>query len=150
MEGARRMRIRALRRADIGRVMELWLDANLKAHSFIPTAYWKSNFDAVKEMLPQAEVYVYEDASEIDAFVGLNGTYIEGIFVSSEMQSKGIGRRLLDFVKTKRTELCLNVYQKNTRAIDFYQREGFKIRCEGLDESTGEKDYEMVWSGGQS
>ena len=144
MEGARRMRIRALRRADIGRVMELWLDANLKAHSFIPTAYWKSNFDAVKEMLPQAEVYVYEDEGEIDAFVGLNGTYIEGIFVSSEMQSKGIGRRLLDFVKTKRTELCLNVYQKNTRAIDFYQREGFKIRCEGLDESTGEKDYEMV------
>lgn len=150
MEGAQRMRIRALRRADIGRVMELWLDANLKAHSFIPTAYWKSNFDAVKEMLPQAEVYVYEDAGEIDAFVGLNGTYIEGIFVSSEMQSKGIGRRLLDFVKTKRTKLCLNVYQKNTRAIDFYQREGFKIRCEGLDESTGEKDYEMVWSGGQS
>ena len=148
MEGARRMRIRALRRADIGRVMELWLDANLKAHSFIPTAYWKSNFDAVKEMLPQAEVYVYEDAGEIDAFVGLNGTYIEGIFVSSEMQSKGIGRRLLDFVKTKRTKLCLNVYQKNTRAIDFYQRD--KIRCEGLDESTGEKDYEMVWSGGQS
>ena len=128
MEGAQRMRIRALRRADIGRVMELWLDANLKAHSFIPAAYWKSNFDAVKEMLPQAEVYVYEDAGEIDAFVGLNGTYIEGIFVSSEMQSKGIGRRLLDFVKTKRTKLCLNVYQKNTRAIDFYQREGFKIR----------------------
>lgn len=150
MEGAQRMRIRALRRADIGRVMELWLDANLKAHSFIPAAYWKSNFDAVKEMLPQAEVYVYEDAGEIDAFVGLNGTYIEGIFVSSEVQSKGIGRRLLDFVKTKRTELCLNVYQKNTRAIDFYQREGFKIRCEGLDESTCEKDYEMVWSGGQS
>lgn len=150
MEGAQRMRIRALRRADIGRVMELWLDANLKAHSFIPAAYWKSNFDAVKEMLPQAEVYVYEDAGEIDAFVGLNGTYIEGIFVSSEMQSKGIGRRLLDFVKTKRTELCLNVYQKNTRAIDFYQREGFRIRREGLDESTGEKDYEMVWFGGQS
>ena len=150
MEGARRMRIRALRRADIGRAMELWLDANLKAHSFIPAAYWKSNFDAVKEMLPQAEVYVYEDAGEIDAFVGLNGTYIEGIFVSSEVQSKGIGRRLLDFVKTKRTKLCLNVYQKTTRAIDFYQREGFKIRCEGLDESTGEKDYEMVWSGGQS
>ena len=150
MEGARRMRIRVLQQADIGRVMELWLDANLKAHSFISAAYWKNNFDAVKGMLPQAEVYVYEDAGEIDAFVGLNGTYIEGIFVSSEMQSKGIGRHLLDFVKTKRTELCLNVYQKNTRAIDFYQREGFRIRYEGLDESTGEKDYEMVWSGGQS
>ena len=37
------------------------------------------------------------------------------------------------------------MYQKNTRAIRFYQREGFQIQCEGLDEATGEKDYEMVW-----
>ena len=142
--------IRKLQNADMDRVAGIWLDANLRAHCFIPPQYWKSNFDPVKEMLPRAEVYVYENDREIWGFIGLNGEYIEGIFVSSEMQSKGIGRRLLDFVKTKRTKLCLNVYQKNTRAIDFYQREGFKIRCEGLDESTGEKDYEMVWSGGQS
>lgn len=51
----------------------------------------------------------------------------------------------LDFVKEKKTKLSLNVYQKNTRAIRFYQREGFQIQCEGLDEATGEKDYEMVW-----
>ena len=144
------MMIRKLQNADMDRVAGIWLDANLRAHCFIPPQYWKSNFDPVKEMLPRAEVYVYENDREIWGFIGLNGEYIEGIFVSSEMQSKGIGRGLLDFVKTKRTKLCLNVYQKNTRAIDFYQREGFKIRCEGLDESTGEKDYEMVWSGGQS
>ena len=61
------------------------------------------------------------------------------------MQSRGIGKRLLDFVKTKKTELRLNVYQKNMRAIRFYQREGFKILREGMDEATGEKDYEMTW-----
>ena len=63
----------------------------------------------------------------------------------AEMQSRGIGKRLLDFVKTKKTELRLNVYQKNMRAIRFYQREGFKILREGMDEATGEKDYEMTW-----
>lgn len=137
--------IRKLQDADIDRVADIWLDANLKAHSFISPQYWKGNFETVKKMLPQAEVYVYENDREIWGFIGLNGEYIEGIFVSGEMQSRGIGKRLLDFVKTKKTELRLNVYQKNMRAIRFYQREGFKILREGMDEATGEKDYEMTW-----
>ena len=137
--------IRKLQDADIDRVADIWLDANLKAHSFISPQYWKGNFETVKKMLPKAEVYVYENDREIWGFIGLNGEYIEGIFVSGEMQSRGIGKRLLDFVKTKKTELRLNVYQKNMRAIRFYQREGFKILREGMDEATGEKDYEMTW-----
>lgn len=139
------MMIRKLQDADIDRVADIWLDANLKAHSFISPQYWKGNFETVKKMLPQAEVYVYENDREIWGFIGLKGEYIEGIFVSGEMQSRGIGKRLLDFVKTKKTELRLNVYQKNMRAIRFYQREGFKILREGMDEATGEKDYEMTW-----
>lgn len=137
--------IRELQNADINSVTDLWLDTNLKAHDFIPSQYWKNNYDAVKEMLPQAEVYVYENDNKIQGFVGLNDEYIEGVFVSDEMQSQGIGKLLLNFVKEKRTKLHLNVYQKNIRAINFYQREGFEIRGEGLDEATGEKDYEMIW-----
>ena len=56
------------------------------------------------------------------------------------MQSCGIGKLLLDYIKDKKVRLQLNVYQKNDRAISFYQREGFIIQCEGLDEATGEKE----------
>ena len=56
------------------------------------------------------------------------------------MQSCGIGELLLDYIKDKKVSLRLNVYQKNARAISFYQREGFIIQCEGLDEATGEKN----------
>ena len=90
--------IRKLQEPDVDRVMALWLGANLKAHDFVPTAYWRNNFESVKEMLPQAEVYVYEEAGAIQGFVGLSGGYIEGIFVSGEMQSQGIGKRLLDHI----------------------------------------------------
>lgn len=76
---------------------------------------------------------------------GLSDKYIEGIFVSDEVQSHGIGKLLLDYVKDRKAKLSLNVYQKNTRAIHFYQREGFKIQQEGLDEATGEKEYVMLW-----
>ena len=137
--------IRKLKKADINRVTDLWLDTNLKAHEFIPFQYWKNNYDAVKEMLPQAEVYVYEDDKMIQGFVGLSNEYIEGIFVSDEMQSCGIGKLLLDYIKNKKVRLRLNVYQKNTRALSFYQREEFNIQCEGFDGATGEKEYTMLW-----
>ena len=137
--------IRELRKADINKVANIWLDTNIKAHYFIPVQYWKSNFELVKELLLQATVYVYEDKQEIQGFIGLSDEYIEGIFVSDEMQSLGIGKFLLNYAKDKRSKLLLNVYQKNTRAISFYQRERFEIQCNGIDEATGERDYVMAW-----
>ena len=137
--------IRELRKVDINKVAEIWLDTNIKTHYFISAQYWKSNFELVKELLLQATVYVYEDKQEIQGFIGLSNEYIEGIFVSAEMQSQGIGKILLNYVKGKRNKLVLYVYLKNTRAISFYQREGFEIQYSGLDEATGEKDYVMAW-----
>lgn len=137
--------IRKLQKADINRVADIWLKTNLKAHFFIPEQYWISNYEFVKEMLPQAEVYVYEDDKMIQGFIGINDEYIEGIFVSDEMQSRGIGRILLDYIKDKKDRLQLKVYQKNVRAMSFYQREGFTIQSEGMDEFTGEKEYVMNW-----
>ena len=137
--------IRELRKVDINKVAEIWLDTNIKTHYFISAQYWKSNFELVKELLLQATVYVYEDKQEIQGFIGLSNEYIEGIFVSAEMQSQGIGKVLLNYAKDKRSKLLLNVYQKNTLAISFYQREGFEIQHSGLDEATGEKDYVMAW-----
>ena len=70
---------------------------------------------------------------------------LRGIFVSGEMQSKGIGKILLNYAKDKKHKLLLNVYQKNTGAISFYEREGFEIQHSGLDEATGRKEYVMAW-----
>ena len=137
--------IRKLLNGDIDRVADIWLKTNLKAHYFISNQYWKSNYELVKEMMSQSEVYVYEDDKMIQGFVGLSNEYIEGIFVSDEMQSLGIGKALLSYAKDKRSKLFLNVYQKNTRAISFYQREKFELQHSGLDEATGEKDYGMAW-----
>lgn len=141
--------IRAFQPADLDPVAEIWLTANLQAHSFIFPEYWRGNLALVKELLLQAEVYVYEKDGEILGFVGLDGEYIEGIFAAGKAQSQGIGKSLLDFLKAKKPELHLNVYQKNTRAIRFYEREGFQIQSEGLDEATGEKDYAMAWQHGE-
>ena len=137
--------IRKLQKVDINRVADIWLKTNLKAHFFIPEQYWISNYEFVKELLSQAEVYVYEDDKMIQGFIGINDEYIEGIFVSDEMQSRGIGKILLDYIKDKKDRLQLKVYQKNVRAMSFYQREGFTIQSEEMDEFTREKEYVMNW-----
>lgn len=96
-------------------------------------------------MLGDAEIYVFEEQGQIKGFVGLDGEYIAGIFVREKEQSLGIGKQLLDFVKSLKGQLKLNVYQKNERAIKFYTREQFEIQDEQTDEATGEAEYLMLW-----
>lgn len=137
--------IRKLQNSDINSVAEIWLDTNIKAHNFISQQYWIDNFEMVKEMFLQAEIYVYENEEQIQGFIGLNDNYIAGIFVKSDKQSKGIGKHLLDYVKEIKSQLSLSVYKKNVRAIKFYEREDFKIQSENIDENTNEKEYFMIW-----
>ena len=118
--------IRELRKADINKVADIWLDTNIKSHYFISAQYWKSNFELVKKLLLQATVYVYEDKQEIQGFIGLSDEYIEGVFVSAEMQSQGIGKILLNYVKEKRNTLFLNVYQKIHGQYLFIKEKGLK------------------------
>ena len=139
--------IRKIQDADICKVAEIWLDTNITTHNFIPAQYWQDNFELVKELFLQAEIYVSEDetSDKIWGFIGLENNYIAGIFVCSAMQSNGVGKQLLDFVKRIKAELSLNVYGKNVRAVRFYQREGFRIQREDIDKNTNEKEYVMIW-----
>jgi len=138
--------IRKLQEEDIETVITIWKEENIKAHDFISASYWYSQIDMMKRELPQSEVYVYLDSKDnIVGFIGLAGEYIAGLFVSQKKQSSGIGKQLLDYVKTQKNKLTLEVFEKNQRAIDFYQREGFMIKKENIDEDTGEKEFVMVW-----
>ena len=137
--------IRKLRKTDLDEVAYIWLHTNKKAHDFIAETYWDEHFEMVEGMLGDAEIYVFEEQGQIKGFVGLDGEYIAGIFVREKEQSLGIGKQLLDFVKSLKGQLKLNVNQKNERAIKFYTREQFEIQDEQTDEATGEAEYLMLW-----
>lgn len=138
--------IRKFEIKDLDIVLELWLNTNIKAHSFISEKYWIGNFESVKSMLPESQIYVYDMDGKIEGFVGLDNGYIAGIFINENMQSKGIGKKLLDKCKSEYSKLTLNVYEKNIRAIQFYEREGFCINEKDIDKNTNEIELNMVWS----
>lgn len=137
--------IRKFHPTDLPVVLHLWLEGNLQAHPFISPSYWQNHVTLMKEVLPQAEVYVFVDETtqEIIAFVGMDQNYIAGIFTRKDYRSRGIGKALLQFLKTMKRELTLSVYLKNEEAIRFYKREGFQITEEKVDEGTGEREYQM-------
>lgn len=139
--------IRKMEETDISDVLQIWLETNIRAHNFIEKEYWTGNYEMVKQILPEAEVYVYEDEKngQIAGFIGMNNQYVEGLFVKESAQSRGIGKQLLDHAKSRKTELRLGVYQKNVRAMRFYLRENFLIQTEEMDEDTNEKEYIMRW-----
>ena len=126
---------------DTESIMRIWLETNIRAHDFINENYWKNKYHYVKTLISESEVYVYEKSGQVIGFIGLSGDYIAGLFVTSDFQSRGIGKKLLDYVKTFKPKLYLSVYQKNCNAVRFYQREGFVKESESVDENTGEQEY---------
>ena len=140
--------IRKFETQDLGTVMQIWLHGNLDAHAFIPASFWTGHFEIVRNMLPQAELYVHEseDTRQIDGFIGLTGNHIEGIFVAKAARSKGVGKALLEYAKSRKPSFTLSVYQKNQRALAFYRREQFVVQSEGIDEDTNEADIQILWT----
>ena len=139
--------IRRMGKGDLDAVAAIWLDANREAHDFIPAAYWLGHFEEVRTALARAEVWVFETEAraEISGFIGLLGDYIAGIFVRREARSGGVGRQLLDHVKTSRGQLRLQVYRKNLRAAAFYRRRGSVSWRRAWIPRLGKRNF--LWSG---
>lgn len=56
---------------------------------------------------------------------------------------------LLEYIKEKHPVVKLAVYCKNTAAIRFYRKNGFKIECTEMNEDTGEENYIMGYNTNQ-
>ncbi len=130
---------------DLESIMDIWLNSNIDAHSFIDENYWRSNYDMVKELMPKADLYVYEVEEDIVGFIGIQDNYIAGIFIDQSFRGKNIGKKLLDFGKERYEILSLDVYKENTRALNFYLREDFEVASESLDEVNNKTELSMVW-----
>lgn len=137
--------IRIFQPQDLPRVLDLWLSGNREAHSFLPPSHWEALVPTVRELLLQAELYVFVSQDQILGFVGLQGAYLAGLFVDGSRRGQGIGRQLLSHVKTIRPAFTLHVYQRNPRAAAFYLREGLRITAQAVDRDTQQMEYIMAW-----
>lgn len=78
------------------------------------------------------DIYVYDDGL-VKGFLLLEGTEIGKLYVEPCFQSQHIGQALIRFATDRGADLVWAL-EKNTRAIAFYARQGFR--------PTGEKKFE--------
>lgn len=79
------------------------------------------------------QFYVYDDGA-VKGFIQAEDGEIKKLFVEPVLQGQGIGGKLLEFAMTRLDARFLWALEKNTRAIAFYERYGFR--------ATGEKKPE--------
>ncbi|MDB0439418.1 N-acetyltransferase [Clostridioides difficile] len=140
--------IRKSNNKDIDKIMEIWEESTIKAHDFISKDYWKNNYNTVKnEYIPISETFVYDDGEEIKGFISIiDKSFIGALFISTNHQSLGIGSKLLDYVIKEYKSLSLAVYKDNKKAVVFYNKKGFNIVKEQVNEDSGFKEYIMEYS----
>lgn len=138
-------RVRPAVPEDLPRVLDIWYEANCQTHSWIPQAYWQEKRPLVKALLPQAQLFVWEEAGQVEGFLGLQEDYLAGVFVRPGQQGRGIGRCLLRQAMAVRDHLTLDVYEQNPRARAFYLRLGFVPAGRSLDEETGQWQETLGW-----
>lgn len=142
------IKIQQMTQEDMGKVIDIWYEASIKAHDFIPQSYWKSNMDTMKnKYLPMAETFVAIDKNEIVGFVSLVDICLAAIFVNPAKQGFGVGTELLNYVINKKDYLELKVFLKNKKSIQFYKKMGFIALLESIDKETGEKEMTMQYKG---
>lgn len=137
--------IRKMQQTELEAVSKIWLEGNLEAHNFINPSYWINHLPAVEEQFKEADIFVFVD-EQVEGFAGMSGNYLAGIFVAKSSRDHGIGKQLVNFLKTRYDELTLDVYDKNIRAKEFYEHNDFQIDFETTDPDNDEKEYRMIWS----
>ncbi len=139
--------IRRYERKDKKRLLELWTSCTEKIHTFIEPSYLM-HYLPVYEMSLDSDncrIFVYEKNNVIYGYIHLMHNYIVGLFVDNEQQKKGIGHKLLSYVKNYEHVLYLNVFSKNTKAIAFYKKEGFVVKHETFNEEAREFEVYMTF-----
>lgn len=139
---------------DNEQIIKLWIEANKAPCHFAAPGCREQSEEEVRKRIEAAEVYVCVIDTEIAGFMELSKQkgrwgfvqiWVDGLFVKEQYRGKSIGRKLLEIGKERYTSLNLTVYEKNHRALQFYERENFEVKGTHQDPLTGEIEINMQW-----
>ena len=113
----------------VNTLLKVWENSVKATHLFLSD----NEIEKIKEYVPQAlkevaHLIVIENENDIPiAFIGIEGTKLEMLFIKNSERRKGLGRQLLNYgIKNYNiNELIVN--EQNPNAKEFYEHLGFKV-----------------------
>ena len=112
----------------INKLLEVWEDSVKATHLFLST----EEMENIKEYVPQAlkeieHLIIMENENHTPiAFMVIEGTKLEMLFIKNSEREKGLGKQLLNYGIEKYDVNELTVNEQNPNAKGFYEHMEFK------------------------
>lgn len=130
-------------------VVSLWRDSMQEAIGIPPVHTFESQAFFLNHILPEThEIYVaLSNETRLPvAFVAINDSEINQLYVHRKFQSMGIGSQLLAMAKQQSSgRLSLRTFENNIRAQQFYERHGFVAIGGDAENEEGLPDILYEW-----
>ena len=143
--------LRPYRAEDEDAAIELWRLTWQQAYPSIDftarVAWWRERWR--NELVPNAAIVVAEQAHALIGFVTIDGSgYLDQLVVSPDHWGAKLATALVDEAKRLSPDrITLLVNKDNTRAIRFYERNGFAHAGEDVNPTSGRPVLKMAWKG---
>ena len=142
--------LRPYRADDEDAAIALWLETWQKAYPEIDFSarvpWWRERWRG--ELVPNAAIIVAEQANTLAGFVTIDASgYLDQLVVAPDRWGSELADALVDEAKRrspKRVTLLVN--KDNTRAIRFYQRNGFVHAGDDVNPTSGRPVLRMTWT----
>lgn len=111
----------------ISQLLDVWEDSVKATHLFLSN----EEINNIKKYVPQAltgvsHLVIVENENVPIAFMGIEDTKLEMLFVKNSERGKGLGKQLLNYGIKNYTVNKLTVNEQNPSAKGFYEYMGFK------------------------
>jgi GNAT superfamily N-acetyltransferase len=146
--------LRTATAADAERLSEIFLTSRraampwlVEAHTDDETRWWHGNV-----LVPRGTVVVAEREGQVVGFADPTGGWLNALYIAPPAQGTGVGSALFEHsMALQPNGFDLWVFQRNTRALDFYARYGCVEvrRTNGADNQEQAPDVLLHWSRGR-
>ena len=143
--------LRPYRPSDEAAAIELWRRTWQEAYPAIDFAarldWWRERWR--NDLVPVAAIIVADAGGEMVGFITVERAtgYVDQVVVAPQAWGGGVAALLIDEAKRQSpARLSLDVNKDNARAIRFYEKHGFAVSGETVNERSGAPVYKMKWS----
>lgn len=140
--------IRAFKEEDTETVIRIWLAASVRSHSFIDKAYWEEKAESMRTLyIPLSEIVVDEDRAtgEVVAFMAFVEDYLAALLLPPRTKRGEWGPVCWHWPKDAAAHWIFPFMRKTNGQSAFYQKNGFRITGERIEEVTGRTELLMAF-----
>ena len=137
------MRVRPGTPADVPRALEIWRAAVDATHGFLSAEHRLEIDGIVSGFLPQAGLWLVDDADRPVGFLVMEGDMIDALFVDPAVHGRGLGTALLNHALALAPNAIVDASEQASNALPFYEARGF-VRTGRSDTDPQGRPYPLI------